>query len=131
MPDLATPDTEHLWLEAATGKNQRELEELVAGHAPGDHPDDPVDPEIRTHVVRYELLPATFALVRQAKLALDEEHGRHLDDDAFIAALCNAVLEGAAPGEPSGRPKFQIATIVCERCSQNYREQGRSTPPIS
>lgn len=81
---VATPDTEALWLEAATGRNQRELEELVAGHAPGDHPDDPVDPEIRTHDVRYTLSPATFALLRQARLALDEEHGRHLDDDPFI-----------------------------------------------
>ena len=127
---VATPDTEHLWLEAATGKNQRELEELVAGHAPGDHPDDPVDPEIRTHVVRYELSPATFALVRQAQLALDEEHGRHLDDDPFIAALCTAVLEGAAPGEPTGRAKFQIATIVCERCDQGWQEGAGVRVPI-
>ncbi len=127
---VATPDTEHLWLEAATGKNQRELEELVAGHAPGDHPDDPVDPEIRTHVVRYELSPATFALVRQAKLALDEEHGRYLEDDPFIAALCNAVLEGAAPGEPPGRAKFQIATIVCEGCDQAWQEGAGARVPI-
>jgi len=127
---VATPDTEHLWLEAATGKNQRELEEMVAGHVPGDHPEDPVDPEIRTHVVRYELSPATFALVRQVKLALDEEHGRHLDDDPFIAALCNAVLEGGAPGEPTGRAKFQIATIVCERCDQGWQEGAGVRVPI-
>ncbi len=127
---VATPDTEHLWLEAATGKNQRELEELVAGHAPGDHPDDPVDPEIRSHVVRYELSPATFALVRQAKLALDEEHGRHLDDDPFIAALCAAVLDGGAPCEPTGRAKFQIATIVCERCDQAWQEGAGARVPI-
>ncbi len=127
---VATPDTEDLWLEAATGKNQRELEELVAGHAPGDHPDDPVDPEIRTRVVRYELSPATFALVRQARLALDEEHGRHLDDDPFVAALCNAVLEGVASGEPSGRAKFQIATIVCERCDQAWQEGAGVEVPV-
>ncbi len=127
---VATPDTETLWLEAAAGKNQRELEELVAGHELGDHPDDPVDPEIRTHVVRYELSPATFALVRQAKLALDEEHGRHLDDDPFIAALCHAVLEGAAPGEPTGRAKFQIATIVCNRCDQAWQEGAGARIPV-
>ena len=127
---VATPETEAMWLEAATGKNQRELEDLVAGHAPGDHPDDPVDPEIRTHGVRYELSPATFALLRQAQLALDEEHGRRLDDDQLIAALCTAVLDGPAQGEPTGRAKFQIAMIVCERCEQGWQEAAGVRVPV-
>ncbi len=127
---VATPDTETDWLEAATGKNQREIEELVAGHAPGDHPDDPADPELRTHFVRYELSPATFALLRQAKLALDEEHGGHLDDDQLVAALCNSVLDARAPGEHTGRAKFQIAMIVCERCDQGWQEGAGVQVPI-
>ncbi|MBA3453686.1 MAG: HNH endonuclease [Deltaproteobacteria bacterium] len=127
---VATPETEAVWLEAATGKNQRELEELVAGHALGDHPDDPADPEIRSHDVRYKLSPATFALLRQATLALDEEHGRHLDEDELIAALCNAALEGAAEGEPTGRAKFQIAVVVCERCDQGWQEGAGVQVPI-
>ncbi|MBA3451996.1 MAG: HNH endonuclease [Deltaproteobacteria bacterium] len=127
---VATPDTEALWLEAATGKNQRELEELVAGHAPGDHPDDPADPEIRMHDVRYKLLPATFALLRQATLALNEEHGRHLDDDGLLTALCNAALERTAPGDSTGRAKFQIAVTVCERCDQGWQEGAGVQVPI-
>ena len=105
---VATPDTETHWLEAATGKNQREIEELVAGNTPGDHPDDPTDPEIRTHVVRHELSPATFALLRQTKVALDEEHGRYLDEDQFIAALCAAVLDGSSPGVPKVGRSFRL-----------------------
>ena len=127
---VATPDTEADWLEAATGKNPREIEELVAGHAPGDHPDDPADPEIRTHAVRYELSPETFALLRQAQLALDEEHGRHLDDDQLVAALCTAALEALPHGKPSGRAKFQIAMIVCERCDQGWQEGAGVQVPV-
>ena len=61
---VATPATEAAWVTAATGKNLRQIEELVADHRPGDHPDDPPDPEARTHVVRFELSAPTFALLR-------------------------------------------------------------------
>ncbi len=119
---VATPDTEAAWVEAATGKNQRELEDLVAGHAPGDHPDDPADPDIRSHLVSYKLSPATFALLRQATLALDEEHGHHLDDDELVAALCTSALERGSQTEPTGRARFQIALVVCGRCDQGWQE---------
>jgi len=127
---VATPETEHLWLGAATGKNQRELEELVAGHAPGDHPDDPADPEIRIHLLRHVVSPATFALLRQTQLALDEEHGHHLEDDELIATLCTSALERTADQEPTGRAKFQIALIVCERCDQGWQEGAGVQVPI-
>src|SRR5262249_54099678 len=52
---VATAATEAAWVAAATGKNLRQIEELVAEHRQGDHPDDPPDPEARTHVVRFEL----------------------------------------------------------------------------
>ncbi len=127
---VATPDTEHLWLAAATGKNQRQLEELVAGHVPGDHPDDPADPEIRTHQVSYKLSPATYALLRQTTLALDEDHGRHLDDDHFVAALCTSALEARTEGETTGRAKFQIAITICERCDQGWQDGAGVQVPI-
>ena len=127
---VATPETEHLWLAAAAGKNQRDLEELVAGHTPGDHPDDPADPDIRKHWVSYKLSPATFALLRQARLALDQEHGRHLDDDQLVAALCSSALESAGEGEPSGRAKFQIAITVCKGCDQGWQDAAGVQVPI-
>jgi hypothetical protein len=89
---VATPGTEAAWREAATGKNLRQIEELVADHRPGDRPDDPPDPEARVRVVRFELSAETFALLRQARAVLDDEHGSHLPDDQFVATLCNAVL---------------------------------------
>jgi hypothetical protein len=119
---VATPVTEVAWVAAATGKNLRQIEELVADHRPGDRPDDPPDPEARTHVIRFELSAQTFALLRQARTVLDDEHGTNLLDDAFVATLCNAVLDGAPQAEPTGRAKFQIAVTVCERCRQGWQD---------
>jgi hypothetical protein len=119
---VATPVTEASWIAAADGKNLRQIEDLVADHRPGDHPDDPPDPEARTHVVRFELAAETFASLRQARMVLDDEHGKNLSDDPFIAALCRAVLDGAPNTEPTGRAKFQVAVTVCERCRQGWQE---------
>ncbi|HEX3757173.1 MAG TPA: hypothetical protein VHW23_00640, partial [Kofleriaceae bacterium] len=119
---VATPATEAAWIAASAGKNLRQIEELVADHRPGDRPDDPPDPQARTHVVRFELAAETFALLRQARQALDDEHGTSLPDDGFVAALCGAVLEGATNSDTSGRAKFQIAVTVCERCAKGWQE---------
>jgi len=123
---VATPATEAAWREAATGKNLRQIEELVADHRPGDRPEDPPDPEARVHVVRFELSAETFALMRQARSVLDDEHGSQLSDDQLVAGLCSAVLDGAPATEPTGRAKFQIAVTVCERCRQGWQLSGQS-----
>jgi len=119
---VATPATEAAWLAAAIDKNLRQIEDLVADHRPGDRPDDPPNPEARTHVVRFELSAETFARMRQARMVLDDEHGTNLPDDAFVAALCSAVLDGPPQPEPSGRAKFQIAVTVCKHCRQGWQE---------
>src|SRR5262249_24579867 len=122
LPRVATPATEAAWRQAATGKNLRQIEALVADHRPGDGPDDPPDPEVRGRVVRFELSAETFALLRQAHGVLDDEHGRHLSDDEFVAALSHAVQGGTPATEPTGRAKFQIAVTVCERCRQGSQD---------
>jgi hypothetical protein len=119
---VATPTTEAAWLTAANGKNLRQIEELVADRRPGDRPDDPPDPAARTHVVRFELSAETFALLRQARSVLDDEHPTNLTDDAFISALCNRALDAAPATEPNGRAKFQIAMTICQRCQQGWQE---------
>ncbi|HEX7941871.1 MAG TPA: HNH endonuclease signature motif containing protein, partial [Gemmatimonadaceae bacterium] len=119
---VATPATEASWVAAATDKTLRQIEELVADRRPGDRPEDPPSPDARMHVVRFELAAETFALLRQARTVIDDEHGTNLPDDAFIAALCGGVLDGAPRGEPTGRAKFQIAVTVCERCRQGWQE---------
>ncbi len=127
---VATPSTEAAWAEQAAGKNLRQIEELVAGHRPGDRPDDPPDPDVRTHVVRYVVSPETYAVLRQARAALDAEHVTNLDDDAFVAALARGALDASSPGEPSGGARYQIAVTVCARCHQGWQEGGGATIAI-
>jgi hypothetical protein len=100
---VATPATEAAWISAAAGKNLRQVEDLVADHRPGDRPDDPPDPQARTHIVRFELAAGTFAQLRQVRTVLDDEHGTNLSDDEFVAALCSSVVDGAASTETTGR----------------------------
>ncbi|HSR98929.1 MAG TPA: HNH endonuclease, partial [Kofleriaceae bacterium] len=119
---VATPASEEKWLAEAIGKNLRQVEEMVAHHRPGDGPDDPPDPEPSMHVVRFELSAETYALLRQTRVVLDNEHGTNLSEDAFVMAMCSAVLDGAPGGEPTGRAKFQIAMTVCERCRKGWQE---------
>src|SRR5215468_2250996 len=52
---VATRQTEAVWIREARGKSVHEIEQLVAGHRPGDTPDAPPDPTARMHVVRLEL----------------------------------------------------------------------------
>ena len=129
---VATPETEARWCDAAAGKTVREIEELVAGHRRGDHPDAPADPAARTHVVRLALGAEVFARLRQVRATLSGEHGAFLDDDELVTALCDAVLDRAAdPGtEPNGRAKFQIAVTVCERCDHATQEAAGAAIPI-
>jgi hypothetical protein len=72
-------------------------------------------------VVRFELSAETFARLRQARQVLDDEHGTSLPDDAFMAALCDAVLDSAPAAEPTDRAKLQIAVTLCRRCRQGWQ----------
>ena len=130
---VATPANEGDWRDAAIGKTQRQVEELVADRRPGDGPQDPKDPAARIHRVQLELSATTFARLRQTRQALEEELRSRLSDDALIAALCEAALEHASAGGDAddGRAKFQIAVTMCERCRQGWQEGAGVTVPIS
>lgn len=115
---VATLATESAWLARARGLNLRQIEALVSGKRQGDGPDDPPDPDLVTRVVRLELVPAAFAMFRQAQHALAEEQGGQLDDSAFIEALCRRALEGSAATQ---RPAYQIALTTCESCGRGWQ----------
>ena len=124
---VMTPDTETAWLDAGRDKNVHEIEQLVSGHEKGDVPSDPAKPELVTKVVRYEVRPATYALIRQAKQKLEKQRGSRMTDDELIAALCEATLSDRDSNEDAGRAKYQIAMTLCERCGQGFQEAaGRS-----
>ncbi|MBC7975173.1 MAG: HNH endonuclease [Myxococcales bacterium] len=127
---VATATTEEAWVACSLGKSLREIEGLVADHRLGDRPDDPKDPTARMHVVRLELSAETFALLRQARQVLDDEHGTRLSEDQLVAQLCGAVLDGAGPAGSTGRAKFQVAVTVCERCQQGWQHGAGAKIPI-
>src|SRR5262245_47891602 len=116
---VATPHTEDAWLSAIRGRNLRDIEELVVGREPGDLPDDPRKAHLVLRKVLFELAPDAFALLRQARTALENELG-HLDDDAFVTALCRRALEPAS----QERALHQIAVTVCETCKRGWQEGG-------
>src|SRR5258706_11880652 len=126
---VATPATVDKWLAAARGKNLREVEQAVAGHAKGDEPDDPPDPDLMTQTVRLELLPANVALLRRAQQKLADDQGGAVDDNALVAVTCTAYLEGGGSDE-SGRAKFQILTVVCPSCERGEHEAAGRRYPV-
>ena len=132
---VATPATEQAWCEAAQGKNLRQIEEIVAGHRLGSHPDDAVEEDARLHEVTYhEVTASTFALLRQARHALTQLHGRYLTDSDVLAAFANAVLSPESanpPAKVSGRARSQIGYVVCRVCDRAWQQGGGRNVPIS
>jgi hypothetical protein len=115
---VANAETEQAWLYKALGKSLREIEQMVSGRKRGDRPEDPANPDLVMRVVRLELAPAVFAMFRQVRSAMADEHGGHLDDSAVMEILCRRALEG---GECADRPPYQIAFTVCDACGRGWQ----------
>jgi hypothetical protein len=126
---VATPAKQREWLDFARGKNLRQIEDKVAQHKKGDKPTDRPSPDLRPRVVRFEVRPATFALLRQAQQVLADDRGHMLDDDALVAAMCNAVLAGGEDNDVK-RAKFQVLTVACPSCEYAAHEGAGVRVPI-
>ncbi|HEX8113862.1 MAG TPA: HNH endonuclease signature motif containing protein [Kofleriaceae bacterium] len=110
---VATAETEGRWLTAAEGMTAGQIERLVAGHQPGDQPEDPTHPDLRSRVVRLELPPEVYALWRQAHAIVAAERGAEISDADFVESLCRAVI---APGTGAAGSAHQIAYQQCPDC---------------
>lgn len=110
---VATAETEDRWLKAAEGMTAGQIERLVAGHQPGDQPEEPTHPDLRPRVVRIELPPEVHALWRQAHAIVAAERGAEISDADFVESLCRAVI---APGTGAAGPAHQIAYQQCPDC---------------
>jgi len=97
----------------------REIEHRVAGHAPGDRPDDPCDASRRRPALRFEVSAETFATFGEAMTKLRRETGASLDDDAALLLLARRALEGPSD---EGRANYQIAVTVCDACGRGWQE---------
>ncbi len=127
---VATPETEQKWIESTKEMNLRELEDSVSGHKRGDLPEDPVDPSLRTKVIRLEVRPEAFALWRQLQQALEKEKGERLDDTAIVEAVAGAYLRGADAGSPRAAA-YSVAVTVCEGCQKGWQDGGNTTVEMS
>ncbi len=127
---VATPETEQQWLEAATDKNVRQVEELVSGHTRGQRPTDPADPKLKKRVLRYEVHAETLVIVQQAKQLLERECGERLDDDQLMRAFARMVIDGAHAPERTKAP-YQIAITTCDECKRAWQDGAGLTVEIS
>jgi HNH endonuclease len=118
---VATPESEHAWLEASRGRTLRQVEQLVAGHKPGDQPADAPDPSLRRHVLRMEVAAETFATFREAMAKLRRESDEPLDEDTALLLMARQVLGGPTD---EGRASYQVAVTVCSECNRGW-QQGR------
>lgn len=112
---VATPETEHAWIERARGCTSRQVEKLVSGRRPGALPDAPAEPELQRHLLRFDVSGETLATFREAVAKLRREAGEHLDDDATLLLLARHVLGGPTD---EGRASYQLALDVCEDCQR-------------
>jgi 5-methylcytosine-specific restriction endonuclease McrA len=127
---VATPATEAAWVDAAVGKTLREIEPMVANHQPGDHPDDPPTPQLRTKKLCLDLPPETYAAWRQAHLVLDEEHGRRLEDHELLDILARRGIADVPVRESTGRATYQVAVMACPCCKRVSQEGGGELIPV-
>src|SRR5215475_9308426 len=110
---VATAETEANWLAATEGMVANQIEALVAGHQPGDQPEDPTHPDLRPRVMRIELPPEVYALWRQARSVVTAERGTELSDAEFVETLCRGAIN---PGTGAAGPAHQIAYQQCPDC---------------
>jgi hypothetical protein len=115
---VATAATERDWLAAARGRTVRDVERLVSGHEMGSRPQDPVNPNARRHVLRYEVSGETLAAFRDAAAKLRRDSGGPLDDDAMLLLMARHVLGGP---RDEGRASYQVALTVCESCKKGQQ----------
>jgi hypothetical protein len=128
---IATAKTQAEWIDAARGKNVRQIEELVAGRRRGDKPTDAPVPDLKPQIVRFEITTATHARLRHVQQVLADETRGQLDDDTLIAAMCDAILDGNASGDDGGRARYQILTTLCTGCKQAWQHGGGRDLPVS
>jgi hypothetical protein len=119
---VAKPANETAWLERARGHTVREIESMVSGRKPGDMPDDPADPDLRTFALRFELPPEGLALFRDARSEAVVQAGHELTDEEVLAAMCRAMLTNGPEPETSKRPPYQVLITVCEHCDRGWQE---------
>ena len=119
---VATNRTECAWLAACRGKNQRQIEDLLAEREVGDRPEAPRKPDLRAKDRTYRgITPATEAAIELARRQLQEELGERLDDNQLLALLAARHRGGSAARKKAAT---QVAVTVCPSCQVGRQLAG-------
>jgi hypothetical protein len=116
---VATPQTESEWLKAAHNRTARQVEQMVRGHRPGDHPGDPRDAQLIPKVLRFELSPEVYATVQEALGKVRRDAGERIDDEHALLLMARQVLTGP---RDEGRSSYQIAISMCPNCRRGFQQ---------
>lgn len=116
---VATAQTAAEWLKAAHNRTARQVEQMVRGHRPGDHPGDPVDTQLIPKVLRFELSPEVYATVQEALGKLRRAAGERIDDEQALLLMARQVLAGP---KDEGRSSYQIAISMCPSCRRGFQQ---------
>src|SRR4051812_34335328 len=112
---VATPETEGVWLGAASRQTAHQVERLVSGRRAGDLPSAPKKASAERHVLRFEVSGEVLATFREALTKLRRDADGSLDDDAALLLMARHVLGGPVD---EGRASYQVAMTICEGCQR-------------
>ncbi len=124
---VANPATEQEWLDWASSKTSRQLEQAVVARRSGDDPRNPTDPSLVTHRLRFEVRAETMALFRDLQAAVRRDLGGDIDDDTLLYEIARRALGG--PGD-AGRSSYQVALTRCEECGQASIDAAGQSHPV-
>ncbi|MBA3454534.1 MAG: hypothetical protein H0T42_15700, partial [Deltaproteobacteria bacterium] len=113
---VATPETEDEWIAAARGKTCGEVQAMVAGHKPGDGPDDPDDPDLRLRNLVLKLPPQTLAMYREQLAAIEAELGHRLEE----AEAFRIMMERVRDCREGASTPAQIS--ICSHCERGWQD---------
>jgi hypothetical protein len=115
---VATAETESEWLRAAAGQTVRQLERAVSGRDRGDWPTDAPKPELKRHVLRFEVSGETLATFREALERVRQRGEERLDEEAALLLLARESLAGTRNANAAG---YQISVTTCDQCERSFQ----------
>jgi hypothetical protein len=115
---VATAETEGEWLKAAAGQTVRQLERAVSGRERGDLPTSTPKPELKRHVLRFEVSGETLATFREALERLRQRDEERLDEEAALLLMARESLAGSRNADAPG---YQISLTTCDQCQRSFQ----------
>ena len=114
---VVTKDNETDWLDATRGMGATAVEEMVAGHNPGD---DPKDPRLERRKVHLDMSPDTYALFAEALERARRSDPKFSNSEALHNILTSYLGQGADPG----LAHHQVCLYKCEDCERTWMRGG-------